>query len=225
MGSILKAAKLKKNFNTPTPFTIFNDVDLEIHHGETIAILGRSGSGKSTLLHVLGTLEQASEGSLAIAGMPVGYFNKSILRSRHIGFIFQSFHLLDDFTVKENVMMPARILRRSIAKGSHADKQADELLRAVGLSERADFQTKYLSGGEKQRTAIARGLMNNPDLILADEPTGNLDRATAEGIHHLLINFVKERGHSMIVVTHNEDFAALCSKRYLLSDGHLSQLI
>lgn len=224
MGVILKATQLKKNFNNPSPFTIFQGIDLEVHHGETIAILGRSGSGKSTLLHVLGTLESPSQGNLSIAGMPVGSFNKSLIRSKHIGFIFQSFHLLDDFTVKENVMMPARVMRRSIAHGSHADKQADELLKIVGLSDRANFPTKFLSGGEKQRTAIARGLMNNPDIILADEPTGNLDRTTANGIHQLLIDFVKERGHSMIVVTHNDDFAALCSKRYQLVDGNLIQL-
>ncbi len=224
MKPVLKAANLHKKYTAPLPVNILMGVDLEVYNGETIAILGRSGEGKSTLLQVLGTLEPPTDGALAIAGLNVSSFNKSKLRSRHIGFIFQSFHLLEDFTVRENVLMPASIARRATGEGSSAAKQAAELLQLVGLSHRADHLAKLLSGGEKQRTAIARALLNNPDLILADEPTGNLDRKTADDIHKLLIGYVKERGNSLIVVTHNEEFAALCDKRYYLSQGKLEPL-
>lgn len=221
---ILKAVKLKKTFYNPTAVPILRGIDLEVKQGETVAIIGRSGEGKSTLLHVLGTLEPACSGNLYIANQAVNFFNKSSIRSHTLGFIFQSFHLLEDFTVRENVLMPARIQRESVKPGSYPDMMASQLLDVVGLSERADYLTKLLSGGEKQRTAIARALINNPDIILADEPSGNLDQQTASGIHELLINFAHEKGKTLIVVTHNKELADLCDRRLLLQNGLLEPL-
>lgn len=220
-STILQAKNLKKTFSIPNPLTILNGVDLTVHRGETVAIMGRSGEGKSTLLHILGTLEPASEGCLEIAGQPLSRRNTSDIRNTHIGFVFQSFHLLEDYSVLENILMPARIARKSISPSSDSYKRAWKLLSQVGLENRAHYFTKHLSGGEKQRVAIARALCNDPDLILADEPSGNLDAQTAEMIHQLLLNFAHEEGKSLVLVTHDHDLAALCQKQYVLANGKL----
>ncbi len=218
---ILKAKDIRKAFQYPVQTQILNGVDLEVSAGETVAIMGRSGEGKSTLLHILGTLESPCQGSLEIAGHDASTFNKTYIRNRHVGFIFQSFHLLEDCTALENVLMPARIARKSIARGSAAYSYGMELLEHVGLKHRIDFNVKLLSGGEKQRVAIARALCNDPDILLADEPSGNLDGQNAQAIYDLLFSFVKARGKSLISVTHDTRLAELCQTRYRLLDGRL----
>ena len=217
MKPVLKAIQLQKSFYNPKQIKILSGLDLLVHPGESVAITGRSGEGKSTLLQILGTLEDPCHGRLEIMGQQVGFFNKSRLRNRHIAFIFQSFHLLEDYTAIENVLMPAKIARKAASK-SHGMN----LLAKVGLADRAEFPTKLLSGGEKQRVAIARALCNDPDLIFADEPSGNLDRETATLIHDLLIDFSRA-GKAVVIVTHNEDLANLCQTRYQLSQGRLGK--
>lgn len=220
---ILKAKGLRKKFEHPNPLLILDGVDLEVARGETIAITGRSGEGKSTFLHILGTLENASGGTLEIAGQKVSRFNLGQIRNQHLGFIFQSFHLLEDYSVLDNVLMPAKIARMSTRLNSHAYRRACLLLEQVGLKERIHYFAKHLSGGEKQRVAIARALCNDPSIILADEPSGNLDKQTAEGIHRLLIDLAKIENKSLIIVTHDLELASLCDKRYVLQLGKLSE--
>lgn len=220
---ILKATNLCKKFYYPSETTIFKNLTLEVTKGETVAIMGRSGQGKSTLLQILGTLDNPCSGELEISGRRVSFFNKSQIRSQHLAFVFQSFHLLEDYTSIENVLMPAYILREKIDQSSTAYQRAWMLLELVGLSERALHQTKLLSGGEKQRVALARAMMNEPDLILADEPSGNLDRDTAVKIHDILINYAKGQNKSLIVVTHDKQLAALCDTVYDLTEAKLKK--
>lgn len=221
---ILKAKKIKKQFLHPVQLELLRGIDLEIASGETCAIMGRSGEGKSTLLQILGTLDEPTEGTLTIASQPVTRHNQTILRNKHLGFVFQSFHLLEDYTVLQNVLMPSMIAREEVGENSPAWKRAHSLLEQVGLIDRKNHFAKQLSGGEKQRVAIARALQNNPSLILADEPSGNLDKRTAEGIHSLILNFAKSEGKSLVVVTHDEELASLCQKRYRLNAGILEPL-
>lgn len=218
---LLKAKNIWKSFYHPTKVTLFKGINLSVSEGETVAITGRSGQGKSTLLQILGTLEKPCKGQLQICNQPVSLFNKSRIRNEKIGFVFQSFHLLEDYTAIENVLMPARIARKNTNRGSPAYVQGYELLERVGLGDRAHFHTKLLSGGEKQRVAIARAMCNNPEIIFADEPSGNLDDQTAKDIHHLLLSFAKDNKKSLVVVTHDPRLAALCDSRYQLSDGEL----
>ena len=166
-------------------------------------------------------MERPCAGQLEIAGQAITRFNCGKIRNRHIAFIFQSFHLLEDYTALENILMPACIARVPTSRGSQAYKHAEYLLECVGLSDRAHFNTKLLSGGEKQRVAMARALCNDPDIIFADEPSGNLDKQTAQDIHQILLNFTHEKGKTLIAVTHDPDLANLCSKRYTLSNGEL----
>lgn len=217
---ILSARNLYKSFYKPRYLSILKGLNLDVERGESVAIIGRSGEGKSTLLQLLGTLEQPCKGSLEIAGQKVSFFNKAKIRNRHIAFIFQSFHLLEDYTAIENVLIPARIARQNTSSKSTAFKRGMELLERVGLSDRAHFATKLLSGGEKQRVAIARALCNDPDLIFADEPSGNLDKQTAAIIHQLLLDFSKN-DKSVIIVTHDQQLAQLCQTRYTLQEGLL----
>lgn len=218
---ILKAENIKKAFHYPVKSQILDGVNLTVSQGETVAIMGRSGEGKSTLLNILGTLEFPCQGSLEIAGHDVSHFSKTAIRNENVGFVFQSFHLLDDYTVIENILMPARIARHSVHKGSEAYEKGMQLLELVGLSNRAHFNAKQLSGGEKQRVTIARALCNDPDVILADEPSGNLDRQNAAVIHDLLLSFAREHNKSLIVVTHDQELASLCDTQYQLIDGKL----
>lgn len=218
---ILEAKGIFKSFFKPHRVDIIKDISLKLHAGESIAIIGRSGEGKSTLLQIFGTLEQACQGELEIAGKLLKRNNPSEIRNRHLGFIFQSFYLLEDYTVLENVLMPAKISRKATQYGSFAYLQAVSLLEKMGLGNRIHHYGKHLSGGEKQRAAIARAFCNDPEIILADEPSGNLDRKTATGIHELLLNSVKEKGKSLIVVTHDQELAALCDTRYTLKEGSL----
>lgn len=217
----LQAHNLIKSYPGVAPVSILRGVNLEILQGETVAIMGRSGEGKSTLLNILGTLETACSGSLIISGHGVTAANQAEIRNKHIGFVFQSFHLLEDFSVIENVLMPGRIGRKATDPKSEIYQRAHALLERMGLGQRLHFLTKLLSGGERQRVGIARALCNNPDLILADEPSGNLDRQTAQGIHELLMDFAHEQKKTLVVVTHNEELAALCDRRFFLRDGLL----
>lgn len=218
---ILEARNVRKVFTQPVENAVLNGVDLSIRRGETIAIMGRSGEGKSTLLQILGTLDDATSGEIIVDGVQVSTFNRSRLRNQKFGFIFQSFHLLEDYSALDNILMPAMIARKNVSKRSPTYLSAQELLEAVGLSSRAHFNTKLLSGGEKQRIAIARALCNDPDILLADEPSGNLDRATAQNIHNLLVHFATSRNKTLIVVTHDIELARLCHTQYFLSEGKL----
>lgn len=218
---ILQAKQLSKTFHLPAKVDILKQLDLTVRRGDSIAITGRSGGGKSTLLHILGTLEAPSSGYLEIDGQKVSTFNKSRIRNHKLGFIFQSFHLLEDYTALENVLLPARIGRRDISTKGKAYREACSLLEHVGLHDRLHFNTKLLSGGEKQRVAIARALCNGPDIILADEPSGNLDKETSRHIHQLLLDLTHHQGKTLIIVTHDPDLAAMCQTHYRLADGQL----
>ena len=213
---ILVAKNLKKTYRYPQPVEVLSDVSLSLERGESIAICGRSGEGKSTLLHILGTLESPDSGTLEIEGSFCTHSLATTIRRRSIGFVFQSFNLLEDFTALDNVLMPAKILRRTTSR-----KEGLELLASVGLIHRADFPVKLLSGGERQRVAIARALCNDPCLILADEPSGNLDAENAQAVGDLLLSLVRERNKSLILATHDSRLASLCGKTYHLNRGQL----
>lgn len=222
MKPILSAKNIKKVFTYPQEVAILKGISLDLYPAESIAIIGASGEGKSTLLHILGTLEAPTVGELLIAGESVALKPPPFLRNRHIGFIFQNFNLLEDSTVLQNVLMPALISGQAVRKNSEAYNRANELLIKVGLENRMHFPTKLLSGGEKQRTAIARALCNDPKILLADEPSGNLDYETSSQIHALLIHSVKELKKGLIVVTHDLTLASLCDRRLILCDGYLT---
>jgi lipoprotein-releasing system ATP-binding protein len=218
---ILEAIGICKEFHVPKKVPVLSDVNLRVHQGETISIIGPSGCGKSTLLHILGTLESPSKGELI-------YFDKknksasiSTLRNKEIGFVFQSGNLLEEYTLLENLLIKAKIGRRPTDKSSLAYREAIDLLDQVGLRHRTEFPVKYLSGGEKQRAAIARAFLNDPHLILADEPTGNLDLSQGALIQELLIQCCRTRGKSLVVVTHDVHFAHLCDHTYELENGIL----
>jgi len=219
--SVLRAQEIKKHFSSPARIEVLRSVSLEVEKGSSIAITGKSGEGKSTLLHILGTLDQASSGFLEICGHGVHETNQSRLRNRHLGFVFQACHLLDEYTTLDNVLMPARLARKNTRRSAPARLRALGLLEAVGLLERAHFPAKYLSGGEKQRAAIARALCNDPDILLADEPSGNLDQLHSAQVHQLLIELTKREGKTLIVVTHDTQFAELCDRTYILKEGKL----
>ncbi|MBS0649170.1 MAG: ABC transporter ATP-binding protein [Verrucomicrobia bacterium] len=220
--TVLSATQISKHFKSPTDVTVLKNISLEVKAGETVAIIGKSGEGKTTLLHILGTLEPPTEGSLEICGLRASAANWSHLRNQKIGFIFQAYNLLEDYTVLENILMPAKIAGQNTQPGSFSYQRALELLAEVGLAHRAHFPAKLLSGGEKQRAAIARAFLNDPALILADEPSGNLDHAHSKIIYNLLLEAAQKRGKALIVVTHDRELAALCQKTYSLMDGVLS---
>lgn len=202
--------------------TILQDLDLNIIQGRSTAIIGKSGSGKSTLLHIAGGLDSPSEGHVICSGIDFSTLDdkkRSELRNRHIGFIFQANLLLEDFTAIENVMAPALI---SGMKAKDCRDRAVELLGKLGLADRMSHVPGQLSGGEKQRVAICRALMNRPEVILADEPTGALDEENASEVENLLLDLVKEEGRSLLLVTHNQDFAFKCDDVYLLKNRNLS---
>ncbi len=221
---VLRAEGIQKAFYYPARIDLLKGISLTVKRGQSVAIIGNSGEGKSTLLHILGTLESSCGGLLSIAGQTVSSSNKNAIRNRHLGFVFQSFHLLEDYTALENVLMPARIARCDTSKGSAAHRHASAMLESVGLGDRCDFHTKLLSGGEKQRVAIARALCNDPDLIMADEPSGNLDHGTSLIIHDLLLRLVRDSNKSLVTVTHNMELAEQCSRRFRLVAGRLQEI-
>ena len=218
---VISTKNLHKSFQSSEKIDILIDINFEARKGETIAITGKSGSGKSTLLSIIGTLESATSGSVTLCGKMTSQSNSSELRNHHIGFIFQSFHLLEDYSVLENVLMPAKIARKSISKQSESYKRALLLLEQVGLSHRINSSAKTLSGGEKQRACIARALCNSPDIILADEPTGNLDRTNAEMVSRILFENAKNTSSTLILVTHDQELSQQCDKSFHLKDGFL----
>ncbi|EPP36414.1 Lipoprotein-releasing system ATP-binding protein LolD [Chlamydia avium] len=199
---------------------ILNNINLSIYPGEAVAITGASGSGKSTLLHLLGTLDKPSSGEIQFLGKPKETYNLPIFRNRHIGFIFQNFYLLEDDTVINNILIPARIAKKKVSKNSDTYEKASELIESIGLSHRMHTRCSCLSGGEKQRVAIARALINDPEILLADEPSGNLDDKTSEYIHQLLLSQAT-RTRSILLVTHNKQLANQCHRQGVLQNGEL----
>jgi ABC-type lipoprotein export system ATPase subunit len=190
--------------------------------GESVAIIGRSGSGKSTLMHLLGGLDKPDAGKVFINGQDLYKLSerkRTLLRAAQIGFVFQAYHLLPEMTIAENVILPAMALGKQSRKAMLM--RAEMLLERVGLSERLNHKPQELSGGEQQRAAIARALMNEPPLILADEPTGNLDTLTGDHVMNLLFELTRERSTVLVMVTHNPETAARCSRTLTLNDGLL----
>jgi len=219
----IKATNLSKSFQKDgSRIEILKNLDFEIAAGESVAILGASGAGKSTLLHILGTLDHPSSGSLFLNGEDVFKFNEqklAELRNRKIGFVFQFHHLLPEFSSLENVMMPALI--SGIPK-KEARRRAEFVLNEVNLGDRITHKPGELSGGEQQRVAVARAVIMEPDLILADEPTGNLDTETGERVQEVLINLNRKLGITLIVVTHNQLLAERLDRSIGLRDGKIS---
>lgn len=222
MSKLLEARDLRKSYgNGESRVNVLNGIDLDLEQGTTTALVGASGAGKSTLLHLLGALDHPSGGTVRFRGDDI--FRKSdrelaAFRNKSIGFVFQFHHLLPEFSALENVMMPALIAR---VPRWDAISLASALLADVGLGHRLTHRPGELSGGEQQRVAIARALVLSPDLLLADEPTGNLDMKTSDGVHALLGDLQKKHGLTLVVVTHNERLAAAMGRTVHLTDGKL----
>jgi lipoprotein-releasing system ATP-binding protein len=222
MSHLLEVTGLWKSFGTRAgKVDVLKGIDLKVAAGETIALVGASGAGKSTLLHILGTLDRPSSGDVLFDGEVVFHRNDSSLaefRNRTIGFVFQFHHLLPEFSALENAMMPALI---SGMKRREAEGLAVQLLDDVGLSHRLTHRPGELSGGEQQRVAIARALVLSPRLLLADEPTGNLDMKTSDGVHDLLAEIHRNKGVTLVIVTHNERLAAGMGRIVRMADGKI----
>jgi len=219
---LLQAAQLEKRYvDGPAVVQVLSELDLEVEAGERVAIVGESGVGKSTLLHLLGALDQPTGGRLLFDGRDVFARSESelaLFRNREIGFVFQFHHLLGDFTALENVMLPSLISRQPFAA---TRSRAAELLERVGLKDRLAHRPGQLSGGEQQRVAVARALAKRPRLLLADEPTGNLDPATGEDVQQLMIELNQEHGSALVVATHNDRLARAMERTLQLIGGRL----
>ena len=216
---MLKATGIYKNYGT---LPVLKGVDIEIKKGEIISIAGSSGAGKSTLLHILGTLDNADKGEIWIDNTKVSELKGKKLaafRNRHIGFVFQFHHLLPEFTALENVCIPGWIAKQM--KMKDIEKRAAELLELLNLKERGDHKPAELSGGEQQRVAVARALINNPSIVMADEPTGNLDSANARELHNLFIDLRNRLSQTFLIVTHNEELAQLSDRILHMKDGKI----
>ncbi len=220
--TILKLNNISKTFEQgKEKINILNNLSLEIPEAKSIAIIGESGSGKSTLLQIIGLLLQADSGEIEICGKKINSENDNFLseiRLKYLGFIFQYHHLLSDFTALENIILPQTLLG---VNSIEATNYAKDLLEKLGLKDRMNFRPSELSGGQQQRVAIARALANKPKLILADEPTGNLDPENTRIVADLFFKTIKETSSSLIIVTHNKEISSLTETTYLLKDGKL----
>jgi predicted ABC-type transport system involved in lysophospholipase L1 biosynthesis ATPase subunit len=225
MNAQVEAIGVRKSYTVGrNTIAVLRGADLAVAPGETVAIVGKSGAGKSTLLHLLGGLDHPDAGEVRVEGRDLRAMTRrelALLRAGGLGFVFQSYHLLPEMDVLENVMLPALALRGAWRAGKRARARAESLLEAVGLTQRATHTPMELSGGEQQRVALARALMNEPRIVLADEPTGNLDEATGHQVLDLLFRLVREKRRTLIVVTHNEHVAAACHRTLKLTDGAL----
>ena len=200
---------------------VLKGVDIDVSQGEIITIVGASGAGKSTLLHIIGTLDKPDAGTVLMNNIDVHSLSAkklSSFRNQHIGFIFQFHHLLPEFSAVENICIPAFIAKKS---KKEAIGQAMELLELLGLSKRANHKPTELSGGEQQRVAVARALINKPSIILADEPSGNLDSHNAQSLHHLFVDLRNQLNQTFIIVTHNEELANMANRKITMKDGHI----
>ena len=227
MESILKLTNLSKTYPSPEgeePVDVFSGVNLEISKGTSVAIVGPSGSGKSTLLNLIGTLDQPDGGEILVDGKVIGSLTAdeaASFRNQSIGFVFQSHHLLPQCTVLENIMVPS-LAGLSSRKGSELKERAYGLLEKVGLSHRANHRPAEISGGEKQRASVARSLINEPSLLLADEPTGALDKMNSEKLIELLIELNQTLGLTLLMVTHSLEIAKQMKQTYLMDEGKLN---
>ncbi|MEM1217092.1 MAG: ABC transporter ATP-binding protein [Bacteroidota bacterium] len=215
---MIQAQNIRKSYGQ---LAVLKGVDLQIEAGEVVSIVGRSGAGKSTLRHILGTLDAPDVGIVHFQGQDVFKLKTKALaafRNANIGFIFQFHHLLPEFTAVENVCIPAYIQHTTPAA---AQKRAKELLDYLGLAERFDHKPNQLSGGEQQRVAVARALMNRPGVVFADEPTGNLDSTTSQELHELIFKLRDDFQQSFVIVTHNEELAGISDRRLVMEDGLL----
>ena len=213
---MLKATGIYKRYDH---LTVLKGVDIFINKGEIVSIVGSSGAGKSTLLHILGTLDTADKGTISLNGQQIELLSGSKLaafRNRHIGFVFQFHHLLPEFTALENVCIPGWIAGK---KKADVVIRATELLKTLGLGNRLENKPNQLSGGEQQRVAVARALINNPSIVMADEPTGNLDSANAKELHQLFIDLRNQFNQTFLIVTHNEELAQMSDRILMMKDG------
>jgi len=216
--SMLQARGIQKSYGN---LQILKGVDLDVKRGEIITIIGASGAGKSTLLHIIGTLDRPDRGTVRLNNVDVHTLSSkkmSAFRNEQIGFIFQFHHLLPEFTALENICIPAFIA----GKGKKdAENKALQLLELLGLSDRANHKPNELSGGEQQRVAVARAMVNDPAIILADEPSGNLDSSNAENLHRLFVDLRDTLNQTFVIVTHNENLANLADRKVLMKDGQI----
>jgi lipoprotein-releasing system ATP-binding protein len=215
---MLRAENIQKRYGQ---LHVLKGVDVEINKGEIVSIVGSSGAGKSTLLHILGTLDAPDKGAIFLNNQPLHLLKGKKLadfRNKHIGFVFQFHHLLPEFTALENVCIPGWIAGR---KKKDVEKEAADLLQMLGLSERMENKPQQLSGGEQQRVAVARALINKPQIVFADEPTGNLDSKNAKELHELFVRLRNDMQQTFLIVTHNEELAAMSDRELHMKDGKI----
>ncbi|MFH0894568.1 MAG: ABC transporter ATP-binding protein [Bacteroidota bacterium] len=218
---MIKTNGIKKSYGD---LQVLKGIDLHIPKGEIISIVGASGAGKSTLLHIIGTLDKPDEGTVHIHNEDIFSLNEKKLaqfRNKHIGFVFQFHHLLPEFTALENICIPAFIAG---VNKKDAEKKAIDLMKFLSIQDKANNKPTQLSGGEQQRVAVARALVNQPDVVLADEPSGNLDSANANELHAFFFKLRKEFGQTFVIVTHNEEFATMADRKLTMKDGMIVNL-